>query len=103
MGRQTKVFALDQKLGEQTPHLMPSSRAMPSKEIAINTAESCPLRVKRQPAPGLTYLNGLPVKSVHINMCGRAAGMSLFDYVAIGVLVGLALWAGVLLYLRRKM
>jgi hypothetical protein len=29
--------------------------------------------------------------------------MTLFDYVAIGVLIGLALWAGVLLYPRRKM
>jgi hypothetical protein len=29
--------------------------------------------------------------------------MTLFDYVAIGVLIALALWAGVLLYLRRKM
>ena len=53
--------------------------------------------------PRLTYLNGLPVKSVHTNMRGKAAGMTLFDYVAIGVLVALALWAGVLLYLRRKM
>jgi hypothetical protein len=69
----------------------------------INTVESCPLRVKRRPAPGLTYLNGLPVKSVHINMRGRAVGMTLFDYVAVGVLVALALWVGVLLYLRRKM
>jgi len=51
----------------------------------------------------LTYLNGLPVKSVHINMRGRAVGMTLLDYVAIGVLIALALWAVVLLYLRRKM
>jgi hypothetical protein len=29
--------------------------------------------------------------------------MTLFDYVAVGVLVALTLWAGVLLYLRRKM
>jgi hypothetical protein len=29
--------------------------------------------------------------------------MTIFDYVAIGVLIGLALYAGVLLYLRRKM
>jgi hypothetical protein len=29
--------------------------------------------------------------------------MTLFDYVAIGVLIALALWAGVLLHLRRKM
>jgi hypothetical protein len=29
--------------------------------------------------------------------------MTLFDYVAISVLIALALWAGVLLYLRRKM
>jgi hypothetical protein len=29
--------------------------------------------------------------------------MTLFDYVAIGALIALALWAGVLLYLRRKM
>ena len=61
------------------------------------------LRVKRRPALGLTYLNGLPAKSVHINMRGRATGMTLFDYVAIGVLIALALWAGMLLYLRRKM
>jgi hypothetical protein len=33
----------------------------------------------------------------------RAVGMTLFDYVAIGALIALALWAGVLLYLRRKM
>jgi len=29
--------------------------------------------------------------------------MHTFDYVAIGILIALALWAGVLLYLRRKM
>jgi hypothetical protein len=29
--------------------------------------------------------------------------MTLLDYVAIGVLIALALWAVVLLYLRRKM
>jgi hypothetical protein len=29
--------------------------------------------------------------------------MTLFDYVVVGVLVALTLWAGVLLYLRRKM
>jgi hypothetical protein len=29
--------------------------------------------------------------------------MTLFDYVAIGVLIALALWGGALLYLRRKM
>ena len=61
------------------------------------------LRVKRRPAPMLTYLNGLPAKSVHINMRGRAVGMTLFDYAAMGVLIAVALWAGVLLYLRRKM
>jgi hypothetical protein len=97
------VFALDQKVGQRTPYLMPSSRSCQARTIAVNTAETCPLRIKRRPAPpGLTYLNGLPVKSVHINMRGTAVGMTLFDYVAIGVLIALALWAGVLLYLRRK-
>jgi len=28
--------------------------------------------------------------------------MRTFDYVAIGILIALVLWAGVLLYLRRK-
>jgi hypothetical protein len=36
-------------------------------------------------------------------MRGGTVGMTLFDYVAIGVLIALALWASVLLYLRRKM
>ena len=73
------------------------------RTIAINTAESCPLQVRRRPAPGLTYLNALPVKSAHINTRVRTVGMTIFDYVAISVLIGLALYAGVLLYLRRKM
>jgi len=29
--------------------------------------------------------------------------MHMFDYVAIGVLIALALWAGLLFYLRRKL
>jgi hypothetical protein len=29
--------------------------------------------------------------------------MHTFDYVAIGVLIALAVWAGVLMYLRSKM
>jgi hypothetical protein len=36
----------------------------------------------------------------------RASGgdaVHTFDYVTIGILKALALWAGVLLYLRRKM
>jgi hypothetical protein len=71
--------------------------------MAVNTGESCPLRVKPRPAPRLIYRNGMPMKSVHINARGRAIGMSLFDYMAIGVLIALVLWAGVLFYLQRKM
>jgi len=32
MGNRTNVFALDQKVGHRTPHLMPPPRAMPSKD-----------------------------------------------------------------------
>ena len=71
--------------------------------MAVNKAGSCPLRLKPRPAPGLIYRNGVPMKSVHINARGRAIGMSLFDYMAIGILIALALWAGVLLYLQRKL
>lgn len=71
--------------------------------MAENTAESCPLRVKSRPAAGLIYRNGVPMKSVQINARGGAIGMSLFDYMAIGVLIALVLWAGVLLYLQRKL
>jgi hypothetical protein len=98
MGHWTNVFALDQKVGQRMPHLMP-----PPSACQARTNRGKHSGIKRRPAPGLTYLNGLPVKSVHINMRGGTVGMTLFDYVAIGVLIALALWASVLLYLRRKM